>query len=156
MAGTHRFKTSRGETFCTYCGSDGTYYTIRNECSYYAQKSPHNFVKMKPSTYRKYTVEQLIVRLGKWTIESWVKHMERKFNVLLEHKVFSGEYEGEYFDMHANRKGDIKIACKYTGHWEDFEDNEGPGGYKIISNPISYEIKCNRCLRDQNTQFGCS
>ena len=48
MAGKHRFKTSRGETFCTYCGSDGTF-SLRNECSYYAQKSPHNFVKMKPA-----------------------------------------------------------------------------------------------------------
>jgi hypothetical protein len=64
--------------------------------------------------------------------------------------------KGEYFHMHANRKGDIKTACKWSGLWKDFEEVIGPGGYNIISNPISYEIKCNRCLRDQYTSFGCS
>jgi hypothetical protein len=76
MAGKHRFKTSRGETFCTYCGSDGTF-SLRNECSYYAQKSPHNFVKMKPAEYRKYTVMSLMVNLGEWTIEGYIKMMKK-------------------------------------------------------------------------------
>ena len=155
MAGKHRFKTSRGETFCTYCGSDGTF-SLRNECSYYAQKSPHNFVKMKPAEYRKYTAKWLMVDLCEWTFEGYIKMMKKKFNVLIEHAGPIKTYQGEYFHMHANRKGDIKTACKWSGHWKDFEEVTGGGGYDIISNPISYEIKCNRCLRDQYTSFGCS
>ena len=113
---------------------------------------------MKPDNYRKYTVMGLLIYASD-NIEKLNKTCEDKFDVSIELQGDTFEHHGvmaKCVRMHANRKGDIKAASKYTGHWKDFEDNIGPGGYNIISNPINYEIKCNGGLREGSTFFGCS
>lgn len=156
MPRKHRFKTSRGETFCQYCGADKDVWD--NECSHYTQGSPHNFVKMKPDNYRKYTVKDLMIYASE-NIEKLNKTFEDKFDVSIELSVKPFEHNGEMVkcvDMHANRKGDIKATTKWFNWWDDLEENLGPGGYETINNPLRYEIRCNRCMDDRNTWSGCS
>ena len=158
MGRKHRFKTSRGETFCIYCGITDDDAIWSRECRYYTIESPHNFVKMKPDNYRKYTVSGVLVFASE-NVEKLNKTFEDKFNVSIVLTQDTFEHNGDMVicvRMDANRKGDIKAASKYIGIWAQFEDNIGPGGYSIISNPISYEIKCNRCLREGGSHFGCS
>lgn len=155
MPRKHRFKTSRGETFCQYCGADKDVWD--DECSHYTQDSPHNFVKMKPDNYRKYTVKDLYM-LANENIEKLNKTLEDKFDVSLELSIKPFEHNGEKYkcvDMHANRKGDIKAATKWyseDGWWYLLLE----GLYKITSNPLRYEIRCNRCMDDRDTWSGCS
>lgn len=155
MPRKHRFKTSRGETFCQYCGADKDVWD--NECSHYTQGSPHNFVKMKPDNYRKYTVKDLLIYASE-NIEKLNKTFEDKFDVSIELSVKPFEHNGvklKCVDMHANRKGDIKAATKWYGGggWWNLLLK---GLYKITSNPLRYEIRCNRCMEDRDTWSGCS
>jgi hypothetical protein len=153
MPRKHRFKTSRGETFCQYCGADKDVWD--NECSHYTQGSPHNFVKMKPDNYRKYTVKDLLIPESE-NIEKLNVMFEDKFDVSIE---LSTQPNARHVllkcvDMHANRKGDIKAATKWylDGIWWKFLEE---GTYKITSNPLRYEIRCNRCMEDRDTWSGC-
>ena len=154
MARKHRFKTSRGETFCQYCGADKDVWV--NECSHYTQDSPHNFVKMKPDNYIKYTVKELMMNASE-NIEKLNKTFEDKFDVSIELSRNTFEHNGGKYkcvDMHANRKGDIKAATKwYGGGWWNLLLE---GLYEITSIPLRYEIRCNRCMDHRDTWSGCS
>ena len=142
MPRKHRFKTSRGETFCQYCGADKDVWD--NECSQYTQDSPHNFVKMKPDNYRKYTVKDLMMYASE-NIEKLNKTFEDKFDVSIELSIKPFEHNGSMFkcvDMHANRKGDIKAVTKWhrNGGWWNLLDCSNPTS-EILSMSSSMDDK---------------
>ena len=65
---------------------------------------------MKPAEYRKYTVMSLMVNLGEWTIEGYIKMMKKKFNVLISYSIIAFRNPPLYLKMFVTSV-DTKMAA---------------------------------------------